>query len=198
MGKGYLGPYFARITMLLFPGFCILVGIVCADLHLRLKSNRPLAVVLTAAFLVIAGSSVVFDVAYDRAMQKKDARQVLQENLQNFIGGEPATIGILRFGPYFYTVMPGAKPLNSEKVAVRLQDAGQNADFFLIGFPTEIGPAQIKATVQQVEAQGKFRYEKSYSIPVKILGHEFNLMRFPQDMTYPFPTILLFRARTAT
>src|SRR5947199_8072907 len=27
MGKGYLGPYFARITMVLFPGFCVLLGI---------------------------------------------------------------------------------------------------------------------------------------------------------------------------
>ena len=32
MGKGYLRPYFARITMLLFPGFCVLVGIACDDL----------------------------------------------------------------------------------------------------------------------------------------------------------------------
>src|SRR5947199_4660109 len=45
MGKGYLGPYFARITMLLFPGFCILIGIACSDLHLRLRNNRILAVI---------------------------------------------------------------------------------------------------------------------------------------------------------
>ncbi len=35
MGKGYLGPYFARITILLFPGFCVLVGIACNDLQLK-------------------------------------------------------------------------------------------------------------------------------------------------------------------
>ena len=32
MGKGYLGPYVGRIGMLLFPGFCILVGVACSDL----------------------------------------------------------------------------------------------------------------------------------------------------------------------
>src|SRR5438128_1103646 len=198
MGKGYLGPYFARITMLLFPGFCILVGIVCADLQLRLRNNRALAVVLTGALLLILAPSIVFDTAYGRAMQQKDARQILREDLQSFIGEAPATIGILRFGPYFYTVMPAARPLNSEKVAVQLQGAGQNADFFLVGFLRQIGPAEMNATIEEVEAQGKFKYERSYSVPVKILGHEFSLVHFPPDMTYPFPTILLFRARAPT
>jgi hypothetical protein len=198
MGKAYLGPYFARVTMLLFPGFCVLLGIVWADLHLRLRNNRALAVVLTGAFILVLGLSVVFDMAYGRAMQQKDVREVLREDLQKLIGEAPATIGILHYGPYFYTVMPAAKPLNSDKVAVQLQDPGQDADFFLVGFPSQISSAQINATVKHVEAQGKFNYEKSYRVPVKIFGHEFNLSRFPQDMTYPFPTILLFRSRVST
>ena len=131
-------------------------------------------------------------------MRQKDARQILREDLQKFIGEAPATIGILHLATYFYTAMPAAQSLNSERVTVRVQDAGQNADFLLVGFPTEIDPAQINATVQEVEAQGKFKYAKSYRVPVTILGCEFRLMHFPQDMTYPFPTILLFRARTAT
>jgi hypothetical protein len=198
MGKGYLGPYFARITMLLFPGFCILVGIVCNDLQLRLENKRILALVLTGALLLVVGSSIAFDVAYNRALRQKDARQALREDLQKLIGEAPATIGILDYGPYFYTVMPAAKPLNSKKVAVQLQGPAQNADFFLVGFPTEIDPTQINATVRQVEAEGKFKYAKTYRVSVRIFGHEFRLTRFPQDMTYPFPTILLFRARTPT
>jgi hypothetical protein len=198
MGKGYLGPYFARITMLLFPGFCILVGIVCADLQLRLRNKRALAVVLTGAFILVLAPSVAFDMAYVRAMQHKDARQVLREDLQKVIGETPTTIGVLHFGPYFYTVMPAAKPLNSEKVAVQLQGAEQNADFFLVGFPSQIDPAQMNATIRQIEALGKFKYEKSYSVPLKILGYQLSLVRFPPDMTYPFPTILLFRARAPT
>jgi hypothetical protein len=199
MGKGYLGPYFARVTMLLLPGFCILVGIVCADLQLRLRNNQLLATVLTGAIVFILVPSVVFDIAYVRAMQQKDARQVLREDLQKAIGDAAATIGVWHYGPSFYTVMPAAKPLSSQKIMVQLQESpGQNADFFLVGFSTEIGPAEIRATVQQVEAQGKFQYAKRYRVSVKIFGHEFNLQRFPQDMTYPFPTILLFRARAPT
>src|SRR5206468_12852873 len=114
------------------------------------------------------------------------------------IGETPTTIGVLHFGPYIYTVMPAAKPLNSEKVAVQLQRAEQNADFFLVGFPSQIDPAQINATIRQIEALGKFKYEKSYSVPLKILGYQLSLVRFPPDMTYPFPTILLFRARAPT
>ncbi len=198
MGKGYLGPYFARITILLFPGFCVLVGIACNDLQLKVRNKRTAAVVLSGALLLIFVPSLAFDLAYDRAMQDKDAREVLRRDLQNFIGEGPTRIGILHYGPYFYTAMPAAKPLNSEKVVVQLQGAGEDADYFLVGFPTQIEPAQINAVVRQIEAQGKFRYAKSYRVPVRIFGHEFRLTRFPQDMTYPFPLILLFRARTPT
>jgi len=198
MGKGYLGPYFARITMVLFPGFCILIGLACADLQLKMKNNRIAASLLVGALFAVVGLSVVFDVAYSHAMLEKDAREVLRGDLQKLIGDGRATVGILHFGPYFYTAMPAAKPLTSEKVAVQLQNPGQDADFFLVGLPTQIEPARMNAIVRQVEAQGKFTYEKSYRVPVKIFGYEFRLVRFPQDMTYPFPTILLFRARTPT
>jgi hypothetical protein len=184
--------------MLLFPGFCVLVGIAGADLQLMLRNKRTLAVVLSGALLLVLVLSIIFDLAYDRAMQQTDARQLLREDLQNLIGNGPAKIGILRFGPYFCTVMPAAKPLNNEKVTVQLQDPGQDADFFLIGFAREIAPAVINVAVRRVEAQGKFKYVQTYHVPVSIFGHEFNVMRFPQDMTYPFPTILLFRARTQT
>jgi Dolichyl-phosphate-mannose-protein mannosyltransferase len=195
MGKGYLGPYFARITMLLFPGFCVLVGIAGGDLQLTLRNKRTTAVVSSGVLLFVIVPSIIFDLAYDRAMQQTDAREVLRKDLQSFIGEAPARIGILHWGPFFYTAMPAAKSLNSEKVAVQLQDAGEDADFFLVGFPTQIGQALINATVRQVEAQGKFRYAKSYRVPVRIFGHEFRLTHFPQDMTYPFPTILLFRSK---
>jgi hypothetical protein len=198
MGKGYLAPYFARISMLLFPGLCVLVGMACGDFQSQMRNKRTPAVVLTCALVLILGSSVVFDVAYDRAMQQKDAREVAREDLKNLIGERPAKIGVLRFGAYFYTAMPAAKPLTSQKVAVQLQDAGQDADFLLLGLARQISPEQINAIVRQVEAQGKFKYTKTYSVPVKIFGHEYNLARFPLDMTYPFPTILLFRARVPT
>lgn len=196
MGKGYLGPYFGRITMLLFPGFCVLVGIALGNLQLELREKRTLAVVLTVALLLMVGPSVLFDFAYGRALQQKDARQVVREDLQKLIGDAPATIGVWRLASYFYTVMPAAKPLNSERVAVQLQDPGRDADFFLVGFPRQISPAQVNATVTQVEAQGKFKYEKSYRVPIKIFGHEFGLTHFPLDITYPFPTILLFSRKT--
>jgi 4-amino-4-deoxy-L-arabinose transferase and related glycosyltransferases of PMT family len=197
MGKGYLGPYFGRITMLLFPGFCVLIGIALGDLQLELREKRTLAVISTVALLIMVGPSLLFDVAYGRALQQKDARQIVREDLQKLIGEAPATIGVWRLASYFYTVMPAAKPLNSERVAVLLQDPGRDADFFLVGFPSQITPAQVEATVRQVETQGKFKYEKSYHVPVKIFGHEFRLTHFPLDITYPFPTLLLFRRTPA-
>ena len=198
MGKGYLAPYFGRITMLLMPGLCVLVGIAWSDLQLQVRNHRRLTVVSTVALLLIVVPSLIFDLAYDRAMQQKDAREIVRKDLQDAIGDRPARIGILHVGPDFYTVMPAAKALNSEKVTVQLQDPGENADFLLVGFPTEAAPELINATVRQVETQGKFEYAKSYRVPVRIFGHEFSLTHFPPDMTYSFPTILLFRARTST
>jgi Dolichyl-phosphate-mannose-protein mannosyltransferase len=198
MGKGYLAPYFARITMLLFPGFCVLVGIALSDLQFRMRDRRVPPILLSCALVLILGSSVVFDIAYDRAMQQKDAREVVREDLKNLIGDTPAKIGVLRGGPYFYTAMPAVKPLASQKVTVQLQDAGQDADFLLLGRERQLRPEQINAMVRQVEAQGKFTYAKAYSVPVKIFGREWRLTGFPLDMTYTFPTILLFRARIPT
>jgi len=196
MGKAYLGPYFARPTMLLFPGLCVLVGLVFGDLQVRLKNKRITAAALTGTVLLVFVLSLVFDIAYGQAMQQMDAREVLRKDLQNLIGETPARIGVFHSGVYFYTVMPAVKPLNSGKVTVLLQNAGENVDFFLIGFSAQISPAQLKATVRRVEVQGNFSYVKRYNVPVRIFGHEFSLTRFPEDMTYPFPTILLFRARS--
>jgi hypothetical protein len=198
MAKGYLGPYFARATMLLFPGFCVLGGIVYSDLQLRLRKKRTVAGLLVSAFFLVLGPSVVFDVAYVHAMQQKDARSALCEELQKMVGESPAIIGVSRFGPSFYTVMPAVEPLESEKVIVQLQDPGQKAAFFLVGFTGPIDPALLNGTIRMVEAQGKYRFEKSYSVRPKIFGRELGLVHFPQDMTYPFPTILLFRAKVET
>src|SRR5207247_3783006 len=89
MGKGYLGPYFARVTMLLFPGFCVLVGIVCSDLQLTLRNKRTTTVVLSGALLLVMVPSIIFDLAYDRAMQRTDARENLRTDLQRFKGRAP-------------------------------------------------------------------------------------------------------------
>jgi 4-amino-4-deoxy-L-arabinose transferase and related glycosyltransferases of PMT family len=196
MAKGYLGPYFARTSMLLFPGFCVLCGIAYRDLLLRLKDRRIVAVALAGALLLVLGPSVFFDVAYGRAMQQKDARLVLRADLQRSIGEAPATIGIFRLGPYFYTAMPAAEPLSNERVTIRLQDTSQPADFFLVGFGRPIDTAQLDAIIRQIEQQGNFKYERTYSMRPKIFERELPLARFPSDMTYPFPTILLFRAKT--
>src|SRR5262249_25366218 len=105
MGKGYLAPYFARITMLLFPGLCVLAGIAFRDLQLRLRNKGRMAVLLTCGLLLVFVPSLGFDIAYGQAMQQKDVRQIVREDLQNLIGDGPAKIGILRVGAYFYTAM---------------------------------------------------------------------------------------------
>jgi hypothetical protein len=193
MAKGYLGPYFARATMLLFPGLCIFVGIASANLRLGLRNRGLLAVASTAALLLIFAPSIAFDIAYDHAMQQKDVREAVRDDLQTLIGDSPATIGLLRFGAYFYTVAPAVEPLKSERVIVQLQDAGEKADFFLAGFPRQIDSAWMTATIWRVEVRKRFQFVKSYHVPVTMFGHEFSLAHFPMDMTYPFPTILLFR-----
>ncbi len=133
MAKGYLGPYYDRATMLLFPGFCVLVGIACNDLRSRLRKQRTITILLVSTFCLVVGSSVVFDLAYVQAMQQRDARTVLREDLHTMIGESFATIGVSPYDSYIYTVMPAVDPLKSEKVRIQLQDPEQKADFFLMG-----------------------------------------------------------------
>src|SRR5260370_11693799 len=104
-------------------------------------------------------------------------------------------MGILGLGVFFYTEMPVAKPLRGQKVTVQLQDPGEDADFLLVGFARKISPPQINAIVRQIERRGKFKYARTYNIPVKAFGQEFSLTQFLLDMTYPFRIILLFHAR---
>lgn len=198
MGKGYIEPFWARITMILFPGFCVLIGIACNDLWLRSKKQPPAAIALASALLLLLVPSVGFDLAYVRAMQKQpDARTALYRDLQKAIGKSSAIVGVFDFGPYFYTVMPGVQPLKGEGVTIRLQEASQPADFFLIGFDRPIDPVRVAFFIRRVEQQGYFKYEKTYSVRPDLLGRELRLSSFPQDMVYPFPTILLFRAKDA-
>ncbi len=195
MGKGYLAPFFARATMLLFPGFCVLAGMAWSDLSSGFEKKRTVTLVSAAVLLLVVGPSVLFDIAYARAMRHEDARLVLRKDLQKLIDNAPATIGISRFGPYFHTVMPAATPLKSDKVVVQLQEPWQTADFFLVGFPRPIEPTLLSATIRAIEAHGVFKYEKSYNVTVEIFGQRFDLARFPHDMTYPFPMILFFTAK---
>lgn len=198
MAKGYLGPYFARATMLLFPGFCVLAGIACSDLWLRSGKQRTVAILLAGAFFLVAVPSLGFDFAYVRAMRKIDVRSALRQDLQRTISSSPVTIGVLHYGGYFYTVMPAVEPLKSKTVTIQLQEAPQPADFLLIGFGGTIDSAKLASTIRRVERDGNFRYVKTYSAGPELFGREFRLSDFPQDMTYPFPTILLFRPRSET
>jgi Dolichyl-phosphate-mannose-protein mannosyltransferase len=197
IAKGYLGQaIFARTTLLLFPGFCILVGLAYGDLLRLLKKQRMSAILLTIVTVLVIAPSVVFDVAYAHAMDQKDVRSALREDLNRMIANSPATIAVSRFGPWFYTVMPAVEPLKSKSVTVQPQEADQPADFFLVGFTGPIDPTQIEAMIRRIEQQGNFKYERTYNVRPKILEQQFQLARFPPDMTYPFPTILLFRAKT--
>jgi dolichyl-phosphate-mannose-protein mannosyltransferase len=194
MAKGYVGPYWARAAMPLFPGFCILIGVALNDLETLLRRYRGALLFLLTAQLLLIFPSIAFDAAYVQAMRHRDSRLILREDLQKLIGDGSATVGIFpRLGGYFYTAMPAAEPLRNEKVVVQLQELDQEADFLLIGFGGPINLNRLDLTVNKVEAQGRFRYDKSYSIRPRIFRKELRLAGFPQDMTYPFPTILLFR-----
>ena len=198
MAKGYVGPYFARATMLLFPGFCVLIGIAYDDLRFRFRKQRAVVIFVTANLLLLLVPSVGFDVAYVQGMRQRDARSALCQDLQQIIGHSQATIGVLRSGGYFHTVMPAIEPLKSTTVTTRLQDARQPADFLLVGFLGPIDRVQLNATIKQVEEQGIFSYQRSYYVRPQLFGRELQLTRFPSDMMYPFPTILLFPAKTDT
>jgi hypothetical protein len=115
---------------------------------LRLRKYRAATIPLASAFFLFVGLSAAFDVAYGRAVRKKDVRSALRYDLQKTVGDSSATIGVSDFGPYFYTVMPGVEPQK-----VQLQDPRKKADFFVVGYTGRVDPAWSNASMRAVEAQ---------------------------------------------
>ena len=114
--------------------------------------------------------------------------------MRNLIGGRSATtIGVTKNGSYFYTAIPAVFPLKSNNVAVQLQSSLLTpADFLVIGFEGPLTQDSRDLTIRKVETGGTFRFMKAYTRAPTVFGKTLDLSRFPVDMTYPFPTILLF------
>jgi hypothetical protein len=193
MAKGYSGV-FARQVMLLLPVFCILAGLAFGDILPRLVKRRlPFALVMIVVLLLMM-PTILFDCAYGRAMRRRDVREMLRNDLRELIKNRSSTsIAVSEGGGYFYTAMPAVFPLKSDNVAVELESSlTAPADFFVLGFETPLAENRRDSTIREVESGGAFRFMKAYSRAPTILGKTLDLSNFPPDMTYPFPTILLF------
>ena len=193
MAKGYSGV-FARQVMLLLPVFCIFAGLALEDILPRLLKRRLLFALVMISILLLIMPTILFDYAYGRAMQRRDAREMLRGDMRELIKDRSSTsIAVSKGGGYFYTAMPAVFPLKSDNAAVELESSlTAPADFFVMGFETPLAENWRDSTIREVESGGAFRFMKAYSRAPTILGKTLDLSNFPPDMTYPFPTILLF------
>jgi hypothetical protein len=193
MAKGYYLGVFARATMFLFPGLCVLTILALHELFNLIRLRPLLQCVVTAALILLALPAFAFDCAYVRAMRKGDPRSRLRDDLRQRIDSSSGLVGVSRSGGFFYTVMPAVRPLESKRVKIRLQTTKQPADYFLVGFTAPLSAQTRQATIQSVEQGGRFTFRKSYSGAPKIFGIKVDMSQFPTDMTYPFCEILVFR-----
>lgn len=198
MAKGYYTGIFVRATMPLFPGFCILTGIACYDIFSGSNLRQVKRTALAFALLLLVLPSIIFDCAYVRAMQRTDPRSLLRQDLKKMVGTSSVQIGVQPSGAFFYTVMPAVKTLENPKIQLPVQNPSKRADFYLIGFRTPISPDQLQKTISLVEGQRKFVFLKQYSAQPRLFGRKLDLSSFPTDMTFPFPTLLLFRFTAST
>jgi hypothetical protein len=194
MAKGYAIPVFARAAMLLFPGFCILIALAAWDIVVN--RGVPAVIKCTAVVMLAAISipSLLFDWAYVTAMARPDVRTIVHDDLKTMIGSSPAVIGVGKYGGYWWTVRPAVEALKSKAIIVKEQGPKEVADFFLLGRRGAIDSRDLKADIDSVEKMGKFKFMKVYSAHPEIFGRKVDLVGFPLDMAYPFPTILLFRS----
>jgi hypothetical protein len=195
MAKGYLDLY-ARLTMLLMPVLCIFVGLAWADIFPKIL-NRPRVLLPTVIvlFLLIL-PTVVFDWVYGEAMKRRDVRDLVRNDIRNLSKGRSSTtIAVSEYGCFFYTAMPAVLPLETKNNNIKVQLESSlviPADFFVIGFERPLPQKVRDSMIRKVESLGAFRFMKAYSRAPKVFGRTLNLSNFPVDMTYPFPTILLF------
>ncbi len=197
MAKSY-NFLFARQVMILLPVFCIFAGLVFEDILPKLLKRRLLFAVVMIVIVLLLIPTILFDFAYDRAMRRRDVREMLRGDMREAIKDRSSTsIAVSDAGCYFYTDMPAVFPLKSNNVAVQLESSlTAPADFFVMGFERPLTENSRTSMINQVESGGAFRFIKEYSCVPTILGKRVDMTDFPPDMTYPFPTILLFRKVT--
>ena len=196
MAKGYMSG-FARLAMVLLPVFCIFAGLAFGEILPKLLKRPPLFCLVMFVILLLILPSVLFDWAYGQAMQRRDVRELVRNDLGKLIKDRSWTsIAVSEGGWYFYTAMPAVLPLKSDNVAVELQSSLAQPDFFVMGFARPFDENSRNATIREVENSGTFTFMKAYSRAPTIFGRRLDLSNFPPDMTYPFPTILLFRNTT--
>ena len=194
MAKSYINT-FARQVMILLPVFCIFAGLAFGDILPKLLKRRLLFALVMSLIALLVIPTILFDFAYDRAMRRRDVRQMLRADMQQLITDRSSTsIAVSESGCYFYTAMPAVFPLKSDNVAVRLQSSlTEPADFFVMGFEWPLRENWRRLIIRRVESGGVFGFVRAYSRAPSIFGRRLDLSNFPPDMTYPFPTILLFR-----
>jgi hypothetical protein len=194
MAKSYIN-IFARQVMILLPVFCIFAGLAFGDIFTKfLKRPLMFALVMSLVVLLLI-PTILFDWAYGRAMRGRDVREMLRNEMRELIKDRSsASIAVSDGGCYFYTAMPAVFPLKRNNVAVQLESSlTAPADFFVMGFERPLAEISRESTIRHVESGGAFRFVKAYSRAPTIFGKRLDLSNFPPDMTYPFPTILLFR-----
>jgi hypothetical protein len=128
-------------------------------------------------------------------MSQPDVRELLRNDLRQSINDRPATtIAVSEGGYYFYTAMPAVSPLKSDNVAVQLEsELPTPADLFVVGVERPMDNRLPDATVRRVESGKRYPFVEMHSRGPSIFGKSFDLSKFPPDMTYPFPTIFVFR-----
>ena len=194
MAKSY-SIIFARQVMILLPVFCIFAGLAFGDILPKLLKRRLMFALVMILVVLLVIPTILFDGAYGRAMRRRDVREMLRNDMRELIKDRSSTsIAVSERGCYFYTAMPAVFPLKRNNVAVQLESSlTVPADFFVMAFERPLTENSRESTIRQVESGGAFRFIKAYSRAPTILGKRLDLSNFPPDMTYPFPTILLFR-----
>jgi hypothetical protein len=196
MAKGYATPSYARATMLFLPGFCVLTALACHDIFVRRKTPRLVLFCLTILLAGLSLPSLIFDWVYVSALRQTDVRSIVQNDLKKMIGDATVTIGILHYPGYFHTATPAVEPLKSSKITVKLlKESDQQVDLLLVARPRPITRATCQDIINSLEAGGKFRCENVYMNQPRMFHRAIDLTRFPSDMTYPFPTLLLFSSK---
>ena len=99
-----------------------------------------MAIVLIGAFLLVVGLSVIFDLAYDRAMQQKDARQAASGRSPKVHWGVAGEDRYLAFWILFLHLDAGCEATEKRESTFSTGPRA-NADFFLLGFSSQIDPA---------------------------------------------------------
>jgi hypothetical protein len=199
MAKGYADPIFVRAVMFLFPVFAILSAIAIYDVFANMvKRDSLLRNAMLAVFVLVIGSTILYDIAYVTSMRKEDPRIQMYKYFNGLKVGKNVKIGMPSIGwCSCFLQTPTLNLLPRDKFSLvesdQFPEKGPLVDYLLLVAVVHDQQEKARNTIERLQESNRYMLERTFENHVSFLGVRFEYQNNPHDLQYPYPTLYLLR-----